>query len=176
MTLLNNDNNKQRWQRLFLLGLVRDVWVKKITLLPRTLRFRTQKFHCTVFFYVRVFADVFSCDIQLLWYACMLSHFSHVWLFVTLWTVASQVPLSSGSSRQEYWSRLPCPPPGVFPTQRPHLLCLLHWQMGSRGMEGLFQGLIHIHSNPRWPCPLKKPQLQLPTGSYFSIGSEPLKL
>ena len=31
---------------------------------------------------------------------------------LTLWTVASQAPLSMGFSRQEYWSGLPCPPPG----------------------------------------------------------------
>ena len=30
----------------------------------------------------------------------------------TLWTVARQPPLSKGFSRQEYWSGLPCPPPG----------------------------------------------------------------
>ena len=30
---------------------------------------------------------------------------------VTLWTVAHQATLSMGSSRQEYWSGLPCPPP-----------------------------------------------------------------
>ena len=45
--------------------------------------------------------------------ACMLSHFSHVRLFGTLWTVARQDPLSTGFSRQEYWSGLPCSPPGV---------------------------------------------------------------
>ena len=28
------------------------------------------------------------------------------------WTVAHQAPLSMGFSRQEYWSGLPCPPPG----------------------------------------------------------------
>ena len=37
-------------------------------------------------------------------------HFSHVRLFVTLWTVACQAPLSMGFSRQDYWSGLPCPP------------------------------------------------------------------
>ena len=37
------------------------------------------------------------------WYhACMLSHFSRVRLFVTLWTVACQAPLSMGFSRQKY--------------------------------------------------------------------------
>ena len=40
---------------------------------------------------------------------------SHVWLFVTPWTVACQAPLSMGFSRQEYWSGLPCPPPGDLP-------------------------------------------------------------
>ena len=33
-------------------------------------------------------------------------------LFVTLWTMASQAPLSMGFSRQKYWSGLPCPPSG----------------------------------------------------------------
>ena len=47
--------------------------------------------------------------------ACELSHFSHVWLFVTLWTVAHQATLSMGFSRQEYWRGLPCPPPGDLP-------------------------------------------------------------
>ena len=31
---------------------------------------------------------------------------------MTLWTVPHQAPLSMGFSRQEYWSVLPCPPPG----------------------------------------------------------------
>ena len=46
---------------------------------------------------------------------CTLSHFSCVPLFVTLWTVAHQAPVSTGFSRQEYWSRLPCPPPEDIP-------------------------------------------------------------
>ena len=36
---------------------------------------------------------------------------------VTPWTVARQVPLSMGFSRQKYWSGQPFPSPGVFPTQ-----------------------------------------------------------
>ena len=47
--------------------------------------------------------------------ACMLSRFSCVPLFATLWTVARQAPLSMGFSRQEYWSGLPCLPPGHLP-------------------------------------------------------------
>ena len=46
-------------------------------------------------------------------HVCMLSH---IQLFAILWTVARQTPLSMhGFSRQEYWSRLPCPPPGDLP-------------------------------------------------------------
>ena len=41
-----------------------------------------------------------------------LSRFSHVWLLVTLWTVAHQAPLSMGFSRQRYWSGVPFPPLG----------------------------------------------------------------
>ena len=45
----------------------------------------------------------------------MLSCFSLVQLFVTLWTIALQAPLSMGFSRQEYWSGLPFPSPGNLP-------------------------------------------------------------
>ena len=45
----------------------------------------------------------------------MLSCFSCVQLFATLWTVAHQAPLSVKFSRQEYWSGLPYPPPGDLP-------------------------------------------------------------
>ena len=49
----------------------------------------------------------------------VLSPFSR--LFVTLWTVARQAPLSMGFSREGYWSGLPClslgdpPNPGIKP-------------------------------------------------------------
>ena len=49
---------------------------------------------------------------------CVLGRFSHVRLFVTLWTVDHQAPLSMGFSRQEYWSGLPCPPPGDLPNPK----------------------------------------------------------
>ena len=42
---------------------------------------------------------------------------SRVRLFATPWTVAYQAPLSMGFSRQEYWSGLPFPIQGIFPTQ-----------------------------------------------------------
>ena len=45
----------------------------------------------------------------------MVSYFSYVQFFATLWTVAHQTPLSMRFSRQEYWNELPCPPPGDLP-------------------------------------------------------------
>ena len=41
--------------------------------------------------------------------------FSCVLFFVTLWTVAHQALQPMEFSRQEYWSELPCPPPGDLP-------------------------------------------------------------
>ena len=48
-------------------------------------------------------------------HVCMINHFSHVRLFGTQWTVASQAPLSLGSSRQQYWNGLPFPSPSDLP-------------------------------------------------------------
>ena len=64
---------------------------------------------------------------------CMLSLFSCVPFLANTQTIAHQVPLSVGFSRQEYWSRFPRPPPGDFPNQgsNPHLLPYLHWQVCS---------------------------------------------
>ena len=45
-------------------------------------------------------------------HACVLSHFSHVRLFATPWTVARQV---RGILQVEYWSGLPCHPPRDLP-------------------------------------------------------------
>ena len=46
---------------------------------------------------------------------CVLSRFSCVQLFATLWTVARQASLSMGFTRQEYLSGLPFPPLGDLP-------------------------------------------------------------
>ena len=76
-------------------------------------------------------------------HADVLSRFSPVQLFATLWTVARQAPPSMGLSRQEYWSGLPCPPPGdlLDPGFKPaYLSCLLHWQAGSL--------LLALHGKP----------------------------
>jgi len=59
-------------------------------------------------------------DLNDLKHPCMsclscVSCFSRVWLCAILWTVAHQAPLSMTFSRQEYWSGLPCLPPGDLP-------------------------------------------------------------
>ena len=48
-----------------------------------------------------------------------------VLLFMTVWTVTHQAPLSVGFPRQESWSGLPFPPPGGLPDPGVKL-CLLH--------------------------------------------------
>ena len=53
---------------------------------------------------------------------CVLSYFSCVWLFVTLWTVACHASPFMGFSRQEHWSGLPFPPPGNLPDPGTELL------------------------------------------------------
>ena len=52
---------------------------------------------------------------------------------MNLWTVAHQAPLPVEFSKQEYWSRLLCPPPGDLPDPGIELtsLCLLYWSVDS---------------------------------------------
>ena len=69
-------------------------WLKRLSSSSNSTQFRTSKFFLPV---------------------SVLSRFSCVWLFVTLWTVACQVPLSMGFSRQEYQSWVPLSSPGDLP-------------------------------------------------------------
>ena len=66
---------------------------------------------------------------EILMHVFMLSHSSRVWLFLTLWTVICQAPLSMGFSRQEIpeWvvSR------GSSPRRDPTHVCFPCWQEGS---------------------------------------------
>ena len=63
--------------------------------------------------------------------ACRRSAFGRLRLSASPCT--RQAPLSLGLSRKEYWSGLPCPPPGDLPDAGLKLVSLmfLHWQMGS---------------------------------------------
>ena len=59
--------------------------------------------------------------------------------FVIPWTVAHQAPLSTGFSRQKYWSGWPCPPPGnSWPKD---WTCSSAWQA-----DLLLLGSTHIHT------------------------------
>ena len=79
----------------------------------------------------------------------VLGHCSRVRLFVTLWTTAHQAPPSMGSSRQEYWSGLPCPPPGDLPDPgiEPLSLTSLLWQAGSFTTVTSWEGSVYITAN-----------------------------
>ena len=57
-------------------------------------------------------------------HACTLSLFSRVWPSATPWTAAHQATLSTGFSRQEYWSGLPFPSPPPFTKSILICLCL----------------------------------------------------
>ena len=61
------------------------------------------------------------------------SCFSHVQLFLTLWPVAHQAPVSMGFSRQDYWCGFPCSPPGDLPYPEVKLESLM-----SPALEGRF--------------------------------------
>ena len=84
----------------------------------------------TIFLFPPNSVSIISC----LWWACVQGKlFSNIWLFATLWTIAHQVPLSIGFSKQEYWSGLPCPPPRDLPAPGSNLISYiyLYWQVGS---------------------------------------------
>ena len=60
-------------------------------------------------------------------HACMLIHFSRVWLFATPWTAACQNPLSMGFSRQENeWVAIPFSRGSSWPRNWNPVSCLLH--------------------------------------------------
>ena len=65
--------------------------------------------------------------------ACVLSHFSHIWIFAIPWTVTHQAPLSMGFSRQNIGEGCHALLQGIFLNPKSNLLLLfhLHWQVGS---------------------------------------------
>ena len=84
---------------------------------------------------------------------CMLNHFSHVWLFVTLWTGALQGPLSMEFSRQELNTGVSCHAlfQGIFLTRDscvswlPQNVCHLDHSRDSTGGDmwvGLRKGIV----------------------------------
>ena len=64
---------------------------------------------------------------------CVLNRFRCIWLFVTLWTIAHQAPLSMGSPGMNTKEACHALLQWIFPTQGSNqsLLCLMHWHAGS---------------------------------------------
>ena len=70
---------------------------------------------------------------RLYWRVCVLSHFSCVQLFVTLWAVALQAPRPWDPPGKNTGVGCHALLQGICPTQglNPCLVHLLHWQSGS---------------------------------------------
>ena len=86
----------QQWCLQLSLAIVQELW-------------RDRKMNQNyVYRFLTVYSIIYLAILHFIKYsACLLSHFSCVWLFATLWTVACQAPLSTAFCRQEYWSGLP---------------------------------------------------------------------
>ena len=98
----------------------------------------------------------------------VLSHFSRVQLFVTLWTEAQQAPLSMGFSRQEYWWGLPFPPPGDLPNPGTRLVSLVSSALADR----------FSNTSTTWDIHLAQglPQNRRPSVEYKNAEIPQLKL
>ena len=88
---------------------------------------------------------------------CLLSRFGRVRLFVAPWTVACQVPLSMGFSRQEYWSGLPFPSLGDLPDPGTEPTSLMSPALAGGFFSGskLVKGLWSIQTAPGCPAAKK---------------------
>ena len=80
------------------------------------------------------------------YHTCVLSHFSCVWLFATLWIVACQTPCPWDSPGKNTGVGCHALLQGIFLTQgwNLYLLCLLHWQAGSLPLEPPGKPLIRV--------------------------------
>ena len=100
---------------------------------------------------------------------------SRVRLFATPWTVAHQAPPSVGFSRQEYWSGLPFPSSGIFPTQGskpglPHCRQMLShqgsprikWDSKYRRLSCIWSYWYSTHFTNHCQCPLTDFQSTVP--------------
>ena len=82
----------------------------------------------------------------------MLSRFSQVLLFVTLWSISRQAFLSMEFFRQKYWSELPCPSPEdlLYPGIEPMSL-MSHALAGSFfTISTTWEALVMYQLPPRW--------------------------
>ena len=89
--------------------------------------------------------------------------------FVIPWTVARQAHLSMGFSRQEYWSGLPCPPPGDPPNPgiKPRSVAL---QVDSLPAE--LEAHIYIHLSLAWKIPWMEEPGRLQSMGLLRLGHD----
>ena len=105
----------------------------------------------------------------------MCAHFSHVQPLSTLWTAARQALLSMGFSRQEYWSGLPCPPPGDLPNPGIALQTnswpLSHWRSPIYFIESVNSVYMSIPVHPTSSLAPWNPYIcSLPLYLYFCLA------
>ena len=97
----------------------------------------------------------------------MLSHFSCVQLFATLWTIAHQAPLSMGFSRQEYRSGFPFPSPGYLPDPGIETASLV-----SPTLAGEFLPLCHLGSLTLQYCSLNRRHLLINHSTFLDVEKQ----
>ena len=97
----------------------------------------------------------------------MLSHFGHAKLFVSVWTIARQAPLSMGFSRQEYWSGLPFPSPKDLSDPGIKLISLMFSAMAGRFFT--WEAPTIVYSQAKLNLSFHK-TLVLPFPQFWSCG------
>ena len=100
------------WSFLKLMSIELVMWLNKRVFY--WLKILIKRVHDRIFPLAHSCFHLFS-TLVLITDACMLVKSLHSCLFATLWTIASQAPLSIGFSKQEYRNGLPCPSPGYLP-------------------------------------------------------------
>ena len=98
----------------------------------------------------------------------MVKSLSRVQLLATPWTAAFQAPPSMGFSRQEYWSGVPFPSPGVLPYPPSSKFLVLFYQVQSPQFSSAVQLCLTLcdpmnHSTPGLPV---HHQLLVPTQTH----------
>ena len=103
----------------------------------------------------------------------MLSRFSCVCLFATLWTVACQAPLSWDSPGKSIGVGWPCPPPGDLPDPGIEPLSLTSPALagGSFTTSATWEASSYQHNLRRWKEPLyfRIPTLQCDINNFKSV-------
>ena len=97
--------------------------------------------------------QLFGVSVGLIWdflWLCVLSLFSRVRLFATLWTVALQAPLPMEFSRQEYWNGLPCSPPGDLSDPGIEPTSLMSPVLANGFLSPVPPGLLKCAGNSDW--------------------------